>query len=346
LRAVVYLGPGKADLVEVDRPHVGPGHVLIGVRAAGVCHTDLHLRSGRDPRITPGRILGHEIAGVIEELGEGVSGWTLRQKVAVYPVWSCGACPRCRSGHRNACLRTAARLGSPPTPGITADGGMAEYVAVPVEALIDVAELDPGVAATMTDAALSPYGSIEPVRHLLRPGTSAVVIGLGGLGSMALQILRATTAVRIIALDVDDDALVAAERFSDQQLRADDPATVGAILDATGGSGAVVVLDLVGIDQSLATAVDVVAPFGAIQVNGMGGGRVAFTAGVGSRLPRGVAVSPMQFSGSYLDLIAVMALARDGSLRPDLVRFGFSDALEALNALHAGRVRGRAVLDF
>jgi propanol-preferring alcohol dehydrogenase len=92
--------------------------------------------------------------------------------------------------------------------------------------------------------------------------------------------------------------------------------------------------------------VDVVAPFGAIQVNGMGGGRVAFTAGVGSRLPRGVAVSPMQFSGSYLDLIAVMALARDGSLRPDLVRFGFSDALEALNALHAGRVRGRAVLDF
>lgn len=346
MRAVVYLGPDKVDLVEVDRPRPGPGQVLVGVRAAGVCHTDLHLRSGKDPRITPGRILGHEIAGVIEEVGEGVSGWALRQQVAIYPVWSCGACPRCRSGHRNACLRTAARLGSPPTPGITADGGMAEYVAVPAEALIDIAGLDPGVAATMTDAALSPYGSIEPVRHLLRPGTSAVVIGLGGLGGMALQILRATTAARIIALDVDDDALVAAERFSDQQLRADDPATVAAILDATGGSGAAVVLDFVGIDQSLATAVDVVAPFGAIQVNGMGGGSVAFTAGVGGRLPRGVAVSPRQFSGGYPDLIAVMALARAGSLRPDLVRFGFADALDAFGALRAGRVRGRAVLDF
>jgi propanol-preferring alcohol dehydrogenase len=345
MRAVVFLGPGRAELVDRPRPGAAPGWVVLQVLAAGVCQTDVHLRRGSDARTVPGRVLGHEVAGEVVELGDGVTGWAPGQRVAVYPAWSCLTCPACQSGRRNACLRTGGRRTTPTTPGISADGGMAEHVAVPASALADIGTLDPAVAATMTDAALSPYGALSAVRHLLHPGSCAVVIGVGGLGSMAVQELRATTATRVIALDVDDQALAAAQPWTDHVLRSDAPDAVDTVLGWTGGAGAAAVFDFVGTDRTLALAADVVAPFGAVQVTGMGGGTLAVQADATSRLPRGATIAPRLFSGSYPDLLEVLALARDGALRPTLTRFPFEAAVEALDALESGAVQGRAVLE-
>jgi propanol-preferring alcohol dehydrogenase len=345
MRAVAFLGPGRVELVDVPRPAALPGGVVLQVLAAGVCQTDLHIRQGTDTRITPGRVLGHEVAGTVVEVGDGVPDRQLGRRVAVYPAWSCGTCPPCQAGRRNACLSTAARLASPTTPGVTADGGMAEFIAVPAAALVDIGPLEPALAATMTDAALSPYGAISAVRPLLRADATVVVIGLGGLGGMALQILRATTASRVIAVDVDEHALVAAQPWADEVLRADAGDPAGTILGMTGGAGASVVLAFVGVDATLGLAADVVAPFGAVQVTGMGSGRLTLQADPTSRLPRGATIAPRLFSGSYPDLLEVLALARAGALRPELTRFPFPEAVAALDALAAGRVRGRAVLE-
>jgi propanol-preferring alcohol dehydrogenase len=346
MRAVVFLGPGRIDLVEVPRPRARPGEVVLDVLAAGVCQTDLHLRSGSDDRTPVGRILGHEVAGTVVELGEGVIDWQLGARVAVYPAWSCGTCPPCQAGRRNACLGTGDRRVNPTTPGISADGGMAEQIAVPAVALADIGPLDPAVAATMTDAALSPYGAISAVRHMLLPGSSAVVIGVGGLGNMAVQLLHATTAATVIALDVDDAALAKAAPWADHVLRSDRDDPRAMVLDWTGGYGATTVFDFVGVDRTLELAADVVAPFGAVQVTGMGGGTLSLQARAGSRLPRGATIAPRLFSGSYPDLLEVLALARAGTLQPVLTRFPFGEAVAAFETLESGRVAGRAVLEF
>lgn len=346
MRAVAFLAPSKVDFVEVPVPAVTSGRVLLRTLAAGVCQTDVHIRQGTDARIAVGRILGHEIAGEIAEIGDGVAGWHAGQQVAVYPAWSCGTCPACQAGRRNACLGTNGRHGIPPTPGVTADGGMAEYVSVPASAIVDIGPLAPAVAATMTDAALSPYGSIKAVEQSLYPGTSAVVVGVGGLGFMALQILRAITAAQVIAVDIDDIALARAAALADHVLRIDAAGAADAILEWTGGYGAAVVLDFVGAAQTLALAAEVVAPFGAIRVTGMAGGTLTLRADAASQLPRGATIAPRLFSGSFPDLMEVLSLARAGALRPEIIRFPFAEALTALDALEAGELKGRAVLEF
>lgn len=346
MRAVTFLGRGQVEIVDRPRPTAPPGWVVLQVLAAGVCQTDVHLRRGTDSRIAPGLVLGHEIAGAVVELGLGVSGWEVGQSAVVYPVWSCLSCPACQQGRRNACQRTVGRGTSPTTPGISADGGMAEYVAVPASALADTGGLDPAVAATMTDAGLSPYGAIKTAAPQLAPGTTAVVIGLGGLGRMALQELRALTAAHVIALDVDDRALAAARQWSDHVSSPAVEDIAAKILGWTGGFGATAIFDFVGSDATLALAADVVAPFGAVLVTGMGGGQINLRADAGSRLPRGATIAPRMFSGSFPDLLEVLALAEQGALQPTLTRFPFSDALTALDALAAGEVGGRAVLEF
>lgn len=345
MRAVTFLGQGQVEIVDRPRPTAPPGWVVLQVRAAGVCQTDVHLRRGTDSRIAPGLVLGHEIAGSVVEVGPGVSGWNTGQSAVVYPVWSCLSCPACQQGRRNACQRVG-RNTSPTTPGISADGGMAEYVAVPASALADAGGLDPAVAATMTDAGLSPYGAIKTAAAQLTPGTAAVVIGLGGLGRMALQELRALTSTQVIALDVDDRTLAAARQWSDHVSSPAAEDVVATILRWTGGFGATAVFDFVGSDATLELAADVVAPFGAVLVTGMAGGQISLRAEAGSRLPRGATIAPRLFSGSFPDLLEVLALARQGALQPTLTRFPFGEALTALDALAAGEVGGRAVLEF
>jgi propanol-preferring alcohol dehydrogenase len=346
MKAIQLLEPTKLELTETDTPTPAAGEVLLRVLAAGVCQTDVHMRHTTASFAPVGTVFGHETAGEVVEIGPGVQGWAVGAAAAVYPVWSCGACAACAAGRENACRRTGHRIVPSPTPGVSVGvhGGMAEYMVVPASALVDIGDLDPAVAATLTDAALTPYHSIRATAHLLGPGSTAVVVGAGGLGRMAVQILRATTAARVIALDVRDTALDAIRGQVDAALHADDPTVAEQVLVGTGGYGAEVVLDLVGTDATLALATGIVAPYGAVRAIGLSEGEFTFETGQGAlSLPWGASIT-RPYSGTYSDLVDCVALATAGHLTPPIQRFPLTQGLTVFDELEAGRLTGRGVL--
>ncbi|MTE01653.1 alcohol dehydrogenase catalytic domain-containing protein [Paracoccus sp. YIM 132242] len=343
MQAVRLCAPGDLRVTDVTRPRPDAGEVLLKVLAAGICQTDVHIRRATDSRTPDGTILGHEIAGEIAGLGAGVPGWSVGDRVVVHPCWACGTCRACRAGRENECHRTGGRKHPPATPGVTRNGGMAGYVTVPASAIFDIGDLDPAVAATLTDAALTPYRAIMSCRELLAPGATVAVIGLGGLGLMALQILRALSAARIVGIDRSEAAVELARDWADVLL-IPGAGTANEVEALTADHGAEVVLDFVGTDATLDMAARMVARGGAIRVVGLSGGSLSFLArSANNPLPRGVTIM-CPYSGTYNDLAEVIAMARSGALRPIVRTFALSEALEALDLLEAGEIRGRAVL--
>jgi propanol-preferring alcohol dehydrogenase len=156
-----------------------------------------------------------------------------------------------------------------PTPGISIDGGLAEFVTVPASALVPATGLDPAFAAVLPDAGLVPYHSINADKDTLRPGSTAVIIGMGGLGQFAVELLRALTSVRIIALDVKEAALAAVRHKVDYTFVSGSSDVAEQVMEAAGDYGADFVLDLVGSSATLQLAGAVVAPYGAIRVPGL-----------------------------------------------------------------------------
>ena len=318
MRALRLEHPGDARLVDALLPVPVDGEVLLRVLAAGLCQTDLHICSASDSRTPDGTILGHEIAGEIVALTGGVTGWAVGDRVIVHPNWSCGRCKACVSGRQNACRATGGRLQSPITPGVTRDGGMAEYCTASARSLMATGALDPAAAATLTDAALTACHAIETCGDRTAPGTTTVVIGLGGLGNMAVQILRATTATRIVAIDRSSDALAASAAWCDVALAADDTDIAARVVALTDGFGADAVLDFVGIDATMALAASsLVGRYGAIRIVGLNGGSYQFLArSAGNPLPRGVTIM-CPYGGTYGNLADVVALAQAGRDRAD-----------------------------
>lgn len=344
MKAVQLIRPTELILADLPIPEPRSNEVLLRVTAAGVCHTDISIRQEQSDSYPSGLVLGHEIAGRIERVGTGVNGWQAGEDVIVYPCWSCGTCRECVAGRQNACRQTGGRLQPPPTPGVTVPGGMADYVAVPATALVRASGIDPAVAAILPDAALVPYHSIRASEEHLRPGSTAVVIGLGGLGHLAIQMLRALTAARIVALDVNAGALDAVRDHVDLALNSKAEGVAEQILAFTGDYGADVVLDFVGNDATLRLASGVIARYGAIRVPGLGCGVLPFeTAQSSTILPWGASLTK-PYSGTYDDLHQIVDLARSERIRPVIQRYDFAQALHALDDLEEGKVRGRAVL--
>ena len=197
-----------AEVREVPKPAPGPGEVLLRVRAAGLCHSDLHLMhwpAGTVPYELP-FTLGHEVAGTVAALGDGADGIDVGESVLVYGPWGCGRCPRCSLGEEHLCERRDLRRGT--GCGLGRDGGLAEYVVLPSPRLaVPIGDLDPVAAAPLADAGLTPYHAVKRALRDLRPGSTAVVIGVGGLGHVAVQLLRALSGCRIVAVDRREDAL-------------------------------------------------------------------------------------------------------------------------------------------
>lgn len=344
MKAVQLVRPTELVISDLPVPELRSHEVLLKVAAAGVCHTDVSIRQEKSDAYPAGLVLGHEIAGHVERVGAGVSGWETGALAIVYPCWSCGTCRECVAGRQNACRNTGGRLVPPPTPGVTVSGGMAEYVAVPASALVRADGLDPAIAAILPDAALVPYHSIRAVEDHLRPGAVAVVIGLGGLGHLAVQMLRALTAARIVALDINDAALAGVRDSVDLALKSNADGVADQVLEFTGGHGADVVLDFVGNDPTLRLAAAVIARYGAIRVPGLGCGVLPFeTAQSSEVLPWGASLI-RPYSGTYNDLEEIVALARQQRITPVVQRYPFAEALNVLDTLEAGKIHGRAVL--
>src|ERR1700737_282638 len=199
-------------LVEVPEPRIsGPLAVLVRIAGAGVCRTDLHLVEGVFSAVAEKMpfTLGHENAGWIEEVGSGVPDLARGDPVILHPQPSCGFCRNCRVGNDMHCT------GKSFFPGFDGtDGGYAEYLRTNARAVIKLAPgTDPASLAPFADAGITAYHAVKKLLHLLTPGTTAVVLGVGGLGHFGIQILKAMSSTRVVALDMRPERLDFAKRL-------------------------------------------------------------------------------------------------------------------------------------
>ncbi|GAA2862477.1 NAD(P)-dependent alcohol dehydrogenase [Pseudonocardia halophobica] len=346
MKAVRLVAPTVVEVTDVPVPEIGPGDVLVRVGGAGLCHSDVHAAHMPELPFPTPLTLGHEIAGTVAALGSGVdpaAGIGEGTAVVVHLCWSCGVCRACAAGEDNVC-EAAGRMAQPLCPGLGPDGGMAEYVRVPARHVVPIGDLDPVLAAPLADAGMTPMHAIRSAQDRLGSDATALVIGVGGLGHVAVQILRATTAARIVAVDVREDRLEAAVRHgADIALLADE--ALEAVLGLTAGRGADTVLDFAGSQSSVDLAVEAVAPNGAYRLVGILGGapRIVAAPSLGTGWPWGASLR-RTYGGTRSDLIATVALAQRGRISVDVERYPLTEGPAALARLEAGEVAGRAVL--
>jgi NAD+-dependent secondary alcohol dehydrogenase Adh1 len=309
--------------------------VLIRVGGAGVCATDLHAIDGLMGHVgvEPPLVLGHENAGWVESVAQGVSTVELGDAVIVYPPYSCGLCVQCRRGNDMHCARHE-------FTGLSVDGGFAEYVVVDERSLVALpAGVAPVDVAPHADAGLTAYHAVRRVARIAGPATTAVVIGVGGVGHIALQLLRELCSSAVIAVDTDERRRRrAAELGADEVLGTGDvPALVR---EATDGRGADLVLDVVGTDRTHAEGMAMLARGGTYSIVGYGG-----TVSVPSAALVGAEQTiAANLVGTWSDLWELMQLHGRGRIRLVTETHPLESVNEVLDGLRAGDVTGRAVL--
>jgi propanol-preferring alcohol dehydrogenase len=342
MKALRYTGPGNVALLDVPRPEAGEGEVLLRVGAAGICHSDVHVARGTSSLAQLDDLapftLGHEIAGVVIATGSQVSPSLCGMRAAIYAPTGCLRCASCSGGAWNYCdTRDPASVAG---LGLGQDGGLAEYVAVDARRLVDIGELPFELAAVSTDAALTSIHAISSIPPVAELGSTVVVIGVGGLGHLAVQMLAHLgydvvgvdnrESVRRIATDSGAQTFCTPERLVDVVAR------------QTGARGAAAVLDFVGSTHTLELGERVLGARGALIIVGSAGGHVVVDKSrMGVR--RGLSYH-LPVWGTLPEMDRVIALAHQGVLKPVVTRTSLGRAAAALAALHAGKVAGRVVV--
>ncbi len=332
-----------ARLVEVPVPDPGPGQVRVRVAGCGLCHSDLAMAAlsaevGEAIGWSVPFTLGHETAGWVDAVGEGVSGLAEGEAVAVASPSSCGRCRWCRRGQENAC--PSGLVGR----GYGRDGGLAEHVLVDDAARVvfPIGALDPATAGPLTDAAATSHHAVLRMLPRVHPGSTVLVLGAGGLGGFVVQLLRALADVRVVAVDPAPARRARAlELGAHDAVDGVDEDTGGRLRALLGSEPVDGVVDVVGTDATIALAASVLAPAGSLALVGAGGGSLRRPWFGG--LPRDAEL--FTFQGSDLaDARAALALAADGRLQVDVVPFPLARVAEAYAALDAGSLAGRAVV--
>ncbi|HTK62667.1 MAG TPA: NAD(P)-dependent alcohol dehydrogenase [Pseudonocardia sp.] len=333
-----YHKPPLVD--EVPEPTLtGPLDVIVKIGGAGVCRTDLHILEGQwaeamNPELP--YTIGHENAGWVHAIGEGVTNVAVGDTVILHPQPSCGLCLACRRGTDMQCTGDAF------FPGLSNnDGGMAEYLRTSARACV---KLDPATnpadVAALADAGITAYHAVRKAVPLLYPGTAAVVQGAGGLGHIGIQCLAALTATKIIVVDRNPEALELAKEIGADETVVADGSHIEAVKDLTGGNGGTVVFDFVAEQGAEYDAWQMTAPAGHDFIIGYGGEFRAPTLDFvgGEKNVIGNIV------GTYNDLAELMVLAQAGKVTLHTRQYALEDAVQALDDLDHGRVRGRAIL--
>ncbi len=278
--------------------------------------------------------LGHENAGWVSEVGSAVTNVAVGDTVILHPTPTCGLCHACRAGDDMHCINST-------FPGLSTDGGMAEYLLTSARACI---KLDPSTqpkdVAALADAGITAYHAVRKALPLLYPGTTCVVIGAGGLGHIGIQSLAALSATRIIVVDRNPDALKLAEQLGANHTVVADGNQVEAVKDLTNGNGAHVVLDFVAEEGAENEGFEMTAAAGSYFVIGYGGTLHIPTLDIISTERNIIG----NIVGTYNDLVELMDLAQAGKVTLHTRTYPLDAAVEALNDLDAGRVRGRAIL--
>lgn len=322
----------------VEDPRIErPTDVIVRVGGAGVCRTDLHIIEGQwreKSDIALPYIMGHENAGWVEAVGSGVTAFKPGDPVICHPLVTSGHCLACRRG--NDMHAAESRF-----PGINVDGGYAEYLLSGERALIKLPKtLAPKDVAPFTDAGLTAYRAAKKASRHLLPGQFAVVIGAGGLGHIGIQVLKALCAAEIIAIDRSDIALKLAEESGAHHVVKADGDEVEQVLALTNGQGAEAVIDFVGEGDAVAKGLAMTRNDGSYYIVGYGGkvdiptlDMIASEKSIIGNLV-----------GTYAELVELMALADRGIVTLATREYRLSEANQALHDLHAGKIKGRAVL--
>ncbi len=327
-------------LLDVPKPVPGAGEVLVRVAGCGLCHTDFGLmaRPKADPigMLIP-FTLGHEVGGWIEALGQGVTGFKSGEPVAVVPVWgNCGHCAPCHRGEENFCYFEKSMTGG----GLGYDGGLAEFMVAPAALVVSTNGYDPVSAAPLTDAGLTTYTAIKPALPMLTPGSTAVVIGVGGLGLLAVQFLRTLCSARVVAVDNETSRLELARKYGADVAVASDSTAAARIRDLTNGAGATFVLDCVGIESTLQTGVAALAKLGRLTLVGAALKTIPFGL---HEIPWGAQLST-SLNGGTANLRELIDLARLGRIESLEDRYPLQRVEDGYRDLREGKLRGRAVI--
>ena len=325
------------ELVERPEPEPQrPRDVVVRIGGAGVCATDLHSIDGlmEVAGVKAPLVLGHENAGWVHAAGDGVTSAAVGDPVLLYPPYSCGLCVPCRRGLDMHCERHE-------FTGLTRDGGFAEYVLVDERSLVPLPPgLDPAETAPQADAGLTAYHAVKRLLPRLVPGTTTVLIGIGGVGHIALQLVRVLGGGAAIAVDTDERRRRLAAELGADEVLGEEADVVGAVRELTGGAGADVVLDFVATDETHAAGVEMLAQRGLYSTVGYGGlvsvPSVAFVS-------REIEVVG-NLVGNWVDLWEIVQLHGRGEITLRTEAHPLEDVNEVLDRLRQGDITGRAVL--
>jgi NAD+-dependent secondary alcohol dehydrogenase Adh1 len=321
---------------DVEEPRLlGHHDVIVRIAGAGLCRTDLHIIEGiwKDiARPTLPYIPGHENAGYVEEVGDAVVHVKRGDAVICHPQASCGYCEACRMGEDMYCVAGE-------FPGLARDGGFAEFLRTSDRALVKLDEgVDPVALAPHADAGITAYRAAKKAARILRPGHWAAVIGVGGLGHIALQCLHHLCAANVVAVDGSPTAQSLARELGAEAIVGGSQA-VDEVKEKTGG-GCQVVLDFVG---------ELGAEAHSVQMLRQGGTHIVVGYGGTTQVPTiDLIHSELSIVGSlvgnYSELSELMKLAAEGKVKLHAQRYKLDDVNRAILDLDQRRIKGRGVL--
>ena len=320
-----------------DPKIVNPTDVVVRIGGAGVCRTDLHIVEGiwrEKVSIALPYIMGHENAGWVEAAGKAVTGVKVGDPVICHPLVTSGHCLACRRGNDMHAVESS-------FPGINANGGYAQYLLTGERSLIKLPKsLTPKDVAPYTDAGLTAYRAAKKASRHLLPGQFAVVLGVGGLGHIGLQVLKALCAAEIIAVDKSQGSLALAKECGADHIILANGSEVQTILELTNGRGAEAVIDFVGEGDAIAKGLAMTCNDGFYYIVGYGG-RIDIPT-IDMITSEKTIVGNLV--GTYAELVELMALADRGRVNLKTKDYKLSEANTALHDLHNGKIHGRAVL--
>jgi NAD+-dependent secondary alcohol dehydrogenase Adh1 len=323
---------------EVAEPEItDPLDVIVRIGGAGLCRTDLHIIEGQWKEKSGVELpytLGHENAGWVQEVGSAVTDVAEGDAVIVHPLITCGLCRACRAGDDMHC---EANL----FPGISTNGGFAELLKTNARAVVKLPDgVEPKDVAAHADAGLTAYHAVKKAERLLYPGTTAVVIGAGGLGHIGIQSLKVLTAARVIVVDRSEGSLELARECGADEVVLADGGEVEAIRERTNGLGAEAVIDFVGEGGALEDSIAMLREGGTHYVIGYGG--------VLSIPAIDIISAEINFVGNlvgtYNDLAELMTLQAEGTVSLHTSTYPLEAVNDAMDDLEEGRLHGRGIL--
>jgi len=348
LKSAQIIEPNKPlQINEVEIPKPSGNQVVVKVKSTGVCHSDLHLWEGgydtgdgfmkvtdrgvRFP-VTP----GHEVVGVIEEIGDSVEAVDIGDMVLVYPWIGCGQCTTCEKGDTNLCE-------SPKSLGVFQNGGYAERMLIPdYKFLAKIDNLDPDGAASLACSGLTAFTAIK--KSLVNDPENILIVGAGGLGLMAVQIAKALTTSNIICADLDDTKLNTAKDLGATYIvNTKEPDAAKKIMSICNEKGVDSIVDFVNAPPTVKMDLSIIRKRGNIILVGLFGGAVELPL---VSVPLKAITIQGAYTGNYNDMLELIKLAQRGVINPIVSkRYTLDDANTALEDLKNRKIIGRAVIN-